>query len=224
MRKGLAGVVAVSLLLGACAPIYRNHGYVPPETALSSLQVGVDTRDSVVASLGRPTTTGVLGDQSFYYVQSRFRNFAFLPPEEVNRQVLALSFLPDGRLGNVERFGLERGRVVQLSRASRARSSPTAPSSTSSSATWAGSTRGASSARSDASLVRNEQAKHSANYLSGVAVAVGCLGSLIPALSSDGGPRVLSVVVSGIRFGLSLAPHPIARRDLRRLVPRPLFR
>lgn len=115
MRKGLAGVMAVALLLGACSPIYRNHGYVPPESQLSGLTVGVDTRDSVVASLGRPTTTGLIGDQSFYYVQSRFRNFAFFPPEEVEREVLALSFLPNGRLGNVERFGLEQGRVVQLS-------------------------------------------------------------------------------------------------------------
>ena len=114
MRKGLAGAMAVSLLLGACSPIYRNHGYVPPEAALSSLTVGVDTRDSVIASIGRPTTTGVVGDRSLYYVQSRFRNFAFLPPREVNREVIALSFLPDGRLGNVERFGLERGRVIQL--------------------------------------------------------------------------------------------------------------
>lgn len=115
MRKGLAGMMAVALLLGACSPIYRNHGYVPPDSALSSLTVGVDTRDSVIASVGRPTTTGVVGDRNLYYVQSRFRNFAFLPPEEVEREVLALSFLPDGRLGNIERFGLEQGRVVQLS-------------------------------------------------------------------------------------------------------------
>lgn len=115
MRKGLAGAVAVALMLGACSPIYRNHGYVPPESALSALTVGVDTRDAIVAAVGRPTTTGVAGDQSLYYVQSRFRHFAFLPPEEVEREILALSFYPDGTLGNIERFGLEQGRVVQLS-------------------------------------------------------------------------------------------------------------
>lgn len=114
MRRGLAGAMAVALLLGACSPIYRNHGYVPPESALSQLTVGADTRDSVIATLGRPTTTSLVGDQSLYYVQSRFRHFGLLPPEEVRREVLALSFLPDGRLGNIERFGLERGRVIQL--------------------------------------------------------------------------------------------------------------
>jgi hypothetical protein len=32
----------------------------------------------------------------------------------VEREVLAVSFTPDGRLGNIERFGLEAGRVIQL--------------------------------------------------------------------------------------------------------------
>ena len=114
--RGLAGAVILALSLQACAPIYRNHGYVPPESALAQLQVGQDTRDSVVAAVGRPTTTALVGDQTLYYVQSRFRHFAFLAPEEIEREVLAVSFLPDGRLGNIERFGLEQGRVVPLSR------------------------------------------------------------------------------------------------------------
>lgn len=114
MKGKALGAIAVALLLQGCSPIYRNHGYVPAESALSTLAVGADSREEVVAKLGRPTTTGLLGDRSLYYVQSRFRQFAFLAPEEVDREVLALSFTPDGRLGNIERFGLERGRVVQL--------------------------------------------------------------------------------------------------------------
>ena len=114
MKGKALGAIAVALLLQACAPIYRNHGYVPAESELATLAVGADSREEVVAKLGRPTTTGLLGDQSLYYVQSRFREFAFLAPEEIDREVLALSFTPDGRLGNIERFGLEKGRVVQL--------------------------------------------------------------------------------------------------------------
>jgi len=104
----------VALLLQACSPIYRNHGYAPSEADLSTVSVGADSREEIVAKLGRPTTTSLIGDQSLYYVQSRFRHFAFLAPEEIDREVLALSFTPDGRLGNIERFGLEQGRVVQL--------------------------------------------------------------------------------------------------------------
>ena len=115
MRTSSAAVVAVALLLQACSPQFRNHGYVPPESALSALTYGVDTRETVSATLGRPTTTGLLGDSTFYYVQSRFRTFAYQAPEEIEREVLAVSFAPNGTLGNIERFDLEDGRVVQLS-------------------------------------------------------------------------------------------------------------
>lgn len=108
------GAIAVALLLQGCAPTYRSHGYLPRDSELAALAVGSDSREEVLAKLGRPSATSLLGDTSLYYVQSRFRHFAFLAPEEIGREVLALSFTPDGRLGNVERFGLERGRVVQL--------------------------------------------------------------------------------------------------------------
>jgi outer membrane protein assembly factor BamE (lipoprotein component of BamABCDE complex) len=81
---------------------------------LAQLQVGVDSEETVVAKLGRPTTTGVLGNRGLYYVQSRFSQLGFFAAEEIDRQVLVLSFNANGTLGNVERFGLEDGRVVQL--------------------------------------------------------------------------------------------------------------
>ena len=115
MRTSFAAAVMVALLLQACAPQFRNHGYVPSEASLSALTYGVDTRESVVAAVGRPTTAGLLSDNTFYYVQSRFRTFAYQAPEEIDREVLAISFAPNGTLGNIERFGLEQGRVVQLS-------------------------------------------------------------------------------------------------------------
>ena len=110
---GLAGTLAAALLVQACAPINRNHGYVPPPSVVSTLAIG-DSREDVVTKVGRPTTTCLSGDSTLYYVQSRFRHFGLLAPEETEREVLALSFTPDGRLGNIERFGLEQGRVVQL--------------------------------------------------------------------------------------------------------------
>lgn len=115
--KAWGAVLAVVVALGACAPIYRNHGYVPSETELASVAVGADSRDEVLAKLGRPTTTALLGDTTLYYVQSRFRHYGPLAPQEIDREVLALSFTGDGRLGNIERFGLEEGRVVQLNSA-----------------------------------------------------------------------------------------------------------
>lgn len=107
---------AVLLMLSACSEIIRNHGYVPPEGDLNALIVGVDTRDTLAASIGRPSTSGVVQDQSWYYIGSQVRHFGARKPEEINREVVAISFNDSGTVSNIERFGLERGKVVVLSR------------------------------------------------------------------------------------------------------------
>ncbi|MEM6825390.1 MAG: outer membrane protein assembly factor BamE [Pseudomonadota bacterium] len=111
----IAGALCVSVLAG-CSATFRNHGYVPSEEDVSSVVVGVDTRDTVAASVGRPGVSGITDASGWYYVRSRFRSFAYRAPEEIDRQVLAISFDTSGVVTNVERFGLERGRVVLLSR------------------------------------------------------------------------------------------------------------
>ena len=114
LRTIAAGLLI--LALAACSAVYRNHGYVPPEDLLAPLSVGVSTRDDVAEAVGRPTATGVVGADSWYYVQSRFKHYGARAPEEVDRQVLAISFTEAGTLSNIERFGLADGRVVRISR------------------------------------------------------------------------------------------------------------
>lgn len=108
--------LALCLLAAACAAQYRNHGYMPPQEDVDSVIVGVDTRDSVAETLGSPTAGGVLNDSGFYYVRSQFKTVGPFRPQEVSRELLAVTFTPNGTVANVERFGLEDGRVVSLSR------------------------------------------------------------------------------------------------------------
>ncbi len=109
-------VCALGASLGACAPQYANHGYIPPQEDLEQINVGVDTRATVAETIGTPSTAGVVNESGFYYVRSRKRTFGALAPREVEREVLAISFDGAGVVSNVERFGLERGQVVPLAR------------------------------------------------------------------------------------------------------------
>lgn len=110
-------VLAVSMtVLASCGATFRNHGYIPPAEDLQNVVVGVDTRDTVASAVGRPGVSGILTDSGWYYVRSRYRNFAWRAPEEIDREVLAISFDSAGVVANVETFGLERGQVVRLSR------------------------------------------------------------------------------------------------------------
>ncbi len=114
IRSGALGVLI--LIVGACSATYQDHGYVPTDTDLEEIIVGIDNRDSVAESIGRPTSFGVLEAGNWYYTQSRWRNFAYKAPQIIDRQVLAISFADDGTVENIERFTLEDGRVVPLSR------------------------------------------------------------------------------------------------------------
>jgi outer membrane protein assembly factor BamE (lipoprotein component of BamABCDE complex) len=89
---------------------------MPDQADLDGLIVGVDTRESVASAVGEPGIAGITDDSGWYYIRSEFRTYAYRAPEEVDREVLAISFNPEGTVTNIERFGLENGRVVALSR------------------------------------------------------------------------------------------------------------
>ena len=49
-------------------------------------------------------------------MESRFRAYGFRKRVEIDREVVAISFDTDGVVENIERFGLEDGQVIALSR------------------------------------------------------------------------------------------------------------
>jgi outer membrane protein assembly factor BamE (lipoprotein component of BamABCDE complex) len=113
-RLGL--VLVLALGLSACTARYQNHGYVPKQDDLDQIAIGVDTRASVEETLGPSAAGSVVGDSGLYYVRSRVRSFAMFQPQVIEREVVAVSFDQNGLVRNVERFGLEQGQVVPLSR------------------------------------------------------------------------------------------------------------
>lgn len=112
----LLAAFTLALALSACSATYRNHGYIPPQEQLDDIMIGIDTRDTVKAAIGAPGTSGLLTGSAWYYTESRFRTLGAREPEEIDRQVVAISFDDKGLVENIERFGLERGRVIILSR------------------------------------------------------------------------------------------------------------
>jgi outer membrane protein assembly factor BamE (lipoprotein component of BamABCDE complex) len=113
-RQGAMLVLVAGL--AACSSVYRNHGYVPPEDELALVEVGVDTRETVGQKIGRPSTSGLLNDEGWFYVQSRYEHRGPREPREIAREVLAVTFSSSGTVENIARYGLEDGQVVQISR------------------------------------------------------------------------------------------------------------
>lgn len=114
LRLGIA--MAAVMATSACVASYRNHGYVPPQDQLNEIVVGVDTKESVAETIGSPSSAGLLSDSGYYYVRTRMRDLAFKATETVDREVVAITFNDNGTVANIERFGLEDGRVITLER------------------------------------------------------------------------------------------------------------
>ena len=112
----ILSAVLLVMAMSACAERLSTHGYAPSDAELSDVVVGVDTRDSLSETIGAPATSGVLAENAWYYVSTTVRHWAYQAPEPIERQLVAISFDEAGVVRNIERFGLEDGQVVTLSR------------------------------------------------------------------------------------------------------------
>ncbi len=111
-RRGRA--IALGLALGAailtsgCTRIKDRQGYLFDETLVGAIQPGVDNRDSVTATLGRPTFVGQFDQRDWYYVSRETRNLGFNMPRPVEQQVLHIRFDEAGNVATVNKTGLEQ--------------------------------------------------------------------------------------------------------------------
>src|SRR3546814_16162231 len=94
---GLALVLGFGLAAAGCSTIPSRQGYVADEVLLSSVQPGVDTRDSVQATLGRPPFTGQFTERDWYYVTRRDRQLAVNPPKAGDQTGFHLPIRPEKR-------------------------------------------------------------------------------------------------------------------------------
>jgi len=113
-RKLLFLLVCVSAV--SCSQIIKSHGYIPLESDIKKIVVGKDTRDVIRKLIGIPSTKGVLGDNSWYYIANKFRYFGWKDPEEINREIVAITFSKSNIVKNIERYDLSDGEVITISR------------------------------------------------------------------------------------------------------------
>lgn len=110
MRKAVIAVtlLALGLGLGGCSRIKANQGYLIDETLLTSIQPGVDNRDSVAKTLGRPTFSAQFDAGEWYYVSRVTGQYAFARPKTLEQSILIVKFDADGNVTEVERRGTQQ--------------------------------------------------------------------------------------------------------------------
>ena len=110
MKTGFATImiIAAALATSGCSRIKAQQGYLVDETLFTSVLPGVDNRESVSRTLGRPTFAAQFDSGSWYYVSRLTGQYAFAAPKTLQQQILAISFDADGNVSKVERRGMEK--------------------------------------------------------------------------------------------------------------------
>jgi outer membrane protein assembly factor BamE (lipoprotein component of BamABCDE complex) len=100
--------------VAACAPVENQRGYVPDPQAVQSIQVGMDTKDTVTKKLGDPSSAATFGNDIWYYISSHVEQNAFFAPRATDRNILAVEFAKDGKVSDLHKYTLADGRVVDF--------------------------------------------------------------------------------------------------------------
>ena len=106
-RSAAFAILAAGLLVSGCTKIRDQQGYIADESLIASVQPGIDNRDSMLGTLGRPTFTGQFDPNSWYYVARSTRNMAFNMPRPNSQTIVRVRFDQTGNVVGVDRKGLE---------------------------------------------------------------------------------------------------------------------
>ncbi len=103
-----AALMALALGASGCARIAGHQGYIADDTLVNGIQAGVDNRESVTKTLGRPSFVGQFTPNDWYYFARTTKQLAFALPKPTQQLVLRIRFDAAGNVAAVDKSGVER--------------------------------------------------------------------------------------------------------------------
>ncbi|NIJ08048.1 outer membrane protein assembly factor BamE (lipoprotein component of BamABCDE complex) [Sphingomonas vulcanisoli] len=115
-RKSAALLLSVAALgLGGCTRVLDHQGYVLDPVLAGGIEPGIDNRNSVEKTLGRPSLVSEFdGGQNWYYWSRGTSQFAAGTPKPVAQAMLTVRFSPAGDVTDVQHTKRETIRYVSL--------------------------------------------------------------------------------------------------------------
>jgi outer membrane protein assembly factor BamE (lipoprotein component of BamABCDE complex) len=107
-RLATIALIGAALATSGCSRIKAQQGYLIDETLFTSILPGVDNRESVSRTLGRPTFAAQFDTGSWYYVSRLTGQYAFVAPKTLQQQILIVGFDEQGNVSTVQRRGMEK--------------------------------------------------------------------------------------------------------------------
>ena len=103
----LAALSMGAALLAGCAGIREHRGQIMDKELASGIQVGVDNKDSVTKTLGRPSFTGQFDQNDWYYLSRDTQTQPLRGPRVTDQMLLHIRFDAAGNVASVGQTGKE---------------------------------------------------------------------------------------------------------------------
>ena len=108
MAPRVLAAAALLMLASGCASIRDHRGYLVDSALVESVHPGIDNKQSVEKTLGRPTFVSQFGPPTWYYISIFTKQHPFGRPKAKEELQLKISFDAAGRVTKVDRAGLEQ--------------------------------------------------------------------------------------------------------------------
>ena len=103
----LAAATAVAAMTAGCAGIRDHRGYVLDKELATNIQVGVDNKDSVIKTLGRPSFVGQFDANDWYYFSRDTKTSPFRTARVMDQALFHVRFDAAGNVASVGQTGKE---------------------------------------------------------------------------------------------------------------------
>ncbi len=108
-------ILSISWLLLSCSPIINNRGNQPNPVLLAQIEPGQQTKDDVRRMLGSPSSQSMFEEESWLYISGKQKQNVFLPPEELERNVIVITFDENGVVKEIKNIVKEEGLDITMS-------------------------------------------------------------------------------------------------------------
>jgi len=104
----ISAAIAAMIATSGCSRVRAHQGYIADNVLIDAIKPGVDNRESVARTLGRPTFAGQFDANDWYYVARETRQLAFSLPKAVEQTAVHIRFDDAGNVAAVEKSGVEK--------------------------------------------------------------------------------------------------------------------
>lgn len=92
-----------------------HNGNMPSEERISKIEKG-SSKNDVIAELGAPSAVISFDENTWLYMSSDIKRVAFFKPEEINRDILKITFNADNQVDGIVRISKQDGSEITPSK------------------------------------------------------------------------------------------------------------